>query len=142
MCSEGANSKSKTEALSVKAEVHAVFTSKTYTDSKYFTDTNSDSNLQLSGFDTLSDTHLSLQTANGAGLGSLREQAAEMALKVDQLNRRVSSKLYEFKLTDNMRVSPRTVEEIFNSGLVVEVILLPVNKLRDVISWSASKDVI
>jgi hypothetical protein len=142
MCSEGENSKSTTEALSIKAEMHALFLSANYEDSKYFSDTSADSALQLSGFDTFSTTYLSLESANGSGLVALREQAAELDRKVEQLNNRVSSKLKELSLTEDMRVSLSTVEEIFKSGLVVEVILLPVNKLRDVISWVNSKDVI
>jgi len=142
MCGESAQANSTVEKLSVKVEVTALLYTDTYTDSKFFSTAGESSSFSLAGFDTLSDLHVLENSMGGGGLNSLRQKATSLSAMADQLTSRVQAKLRNFGLYEKQALSFEMCEKICESGLVVELILLPINKLRDVVKWTKTDDVI
>ena len=142
MLSEGATTSSTVERLSVKVEVTVLFYNDSHTEEKFFTESSANSTFRLSGFDTLSDLHVSETRIGSAGLDSLRKAAGGLSGMANQLANRVSTKMDGLRLQNSDSLGFETCEKLCGSGLVVQLILLPLSTLREVVLWSQSTDII
>lgn len=142
MLSEGRTTSSTVERLSAKVTVTVLFCEEEHTEEKFFTESSSDSTFQISAFDTLEDLHLSEVRIGAEGLENLRKSAADIQSMAARLSSRVASKIEQVGLPEGERLNLEICKKLSKSGLVVQLILLPVETLREVVLWSLSDDII
>lgn len=130
-----------------------VSVSKTWT--KDFNIFRSGRSLKLLGYDTLEEKNWKSFHAAGdvatelrrvlqpqADPGSLREEAETLLEKSQSLIERVGAVLQSHGVNDGSYLTFQQCEALVEAGVVVELLLLPMARLRDVIRWRLEDNII
>ena len=96
----------------------------------------------LTGYDSLSNKFVLARARNERMPEEALAEAKDLARLAHNLGSRVDKKMVEAGLLENEPLTEEVCERLFQSGLVVELILLPVAQLRDVLVWRTNTDTI
>lgn len=96
----------------------------------------------LTGYDSLSKKFVLASARNEQMPREALADAKDLARLAHSLGSRVDEKMVEARLFENEPLTEEVCERLFRSGLVVELILLPVAQLRDVLMWRTNTDII
>ena len=136
--------KTEIEKFGITVRVEVLFIGASITHTKEFeTATPAQSSLRLLGYDTLD--HQNWNTSmkdHGAAASDLRTQASQIILCSQALDIRVAEKLDSLVICDGDRLDAVNCIKLTGSGLVAELILLPVSGLRQVDEWVIEDDII
>lgn len=98
--------------------------------------------MRLLGYDTLSDGHWNVTTAEDGGMAALVERMDGATRDAHDLWTRAWAALEAQGLEDGDELTHEQCEFLTGSGLAVELVLLPMSALRDVARWTTERDVI
>ena len=144
MISGSSAAKKELEKFSITVKVEVLFFEASTTHSEYRASATASSSLRMVGYDTLEHRTWKAADVEGksAGAASFRAQAAEVMVRSQSLDIRVMEKLNELGFQDEEHLSKEDCDELTKSGLVAELVLLPVSTLREVIEWVIEDDII
>ncbi|MCJ1249393.1 hypothetical protein MMC30_006616 [Trapelia coarctata] len=143
MISGSNSSKKELERFGITVKVEVLFVEASTTHTKDFVTTQAGGSLKLVGYDTLDHrTWKSSEEGHGNVASKLRYQAAEVITAAQALDMRVAEKLDELGIQDGDHLNAEDCNKLTESGLVVELVLLPVGTLREVIEWVIEDDII
>ena len=137
-------SKKELEKFGITVKLEVLFIEASTTHTNDFETLASSNASKLVGYDTLDHQcwkSSELEDRGSAAL-SLREQAKEIINRSQILDLRVSEKLDELEVRDSDHLSLEDCRKLTGSGLVAELVLLPVETLRQVIEWVIEDDII
>ena len=137
-------SKKELEKFGITVKVEVLFIEASTTHTKDFATSSASSSLRLVGYDTLDYQSWKAAEVEGHSLeaSTLRVQAAEVITRSQALDIRVTEKLDELGIRDGDHLDSDDCTKLTESGLVAELVLLPVSTLREVIEWVIEDDVI
>ena len=109
-----------------------------YTTSRSTTDTSEkiDVDLTYCGYDALNAMSLSLHAQSGESTHEIRAAASRYMAMANALQQRLSTGLQELGITQNRTATAEQCFAAIDSGVVVELILVPFKTLRDYIEVS------
>jgi hypothetical protein len=123
--------RTKAERVAVKVEAQVAFWSAEHVENKFFRYATKSAMVNLSGFDTLSNSRWKDSTL-GTDLDGIRATAAYIANLAQDLPSRVDEKLRDIGLDSDSVVTQGDCLNMCRSGIVVEIVLLPISRLRQV----------
>lgn len=141
MLSSSSFSNKKVETYGIKAtlEVLLVSVSKEWT--KDVQSFSAGKAMKLLGYDTLSDKRWAVTTA-GDGIQQLVDQGEKIIASSQSLYERTLEILSVHNIDEGDDLTHEQCDFLTESGLAVELILLPMSALRDVARWTTEHDVI
>lgn len=142
MVSSSAFEKKKVEQYGIKVTVEVLFFEVSHTWTKDFHTFSAGKKMRLLGYDTLSDANWSVAMESSMDIQKLASQAEEVILRSQSLVERSMQILEQHGMADGDHLTNAQCELLTNSGIAVELILLPMSSLRDVARWTMEKDVI
>lgn len=137
-------SKKELEKFGITVKVEVLFIEASTTHTKDVATSSASDSLRLVGYDTLdyqSWNSSEVEGHSGNAL-ALRAQAVEVITRSQALTVRVAEKLDELRLRDGDHLNSEDCRKLTESGLVAELVLLPVSTLREVVEWVIEDDVI
>ena len=143
LVSGDSSSKLSLERFGITVTVEVLFAKASTTHTQDFSEIEAHNGLKIVGYDTLGHTKYNSAARDHAVMQSeVETQAGEYCDKARSLDLRVAEKLNEMDISDGDYVDSTTCQRLVESGLVVELMLLPVITLREVQSWVIESDVI
>ena len=135
---------SKNTSIRLKVEVHALFTSESHTDAKYFAEASPNTVFQTIKYDTILDRHSYPSQGSWVlvRLNRLGQGTSGLVAIADQLGARVDAKLEALGLHGNIPHNSSMCKLLCKAGLVSQLILLPMKTLRDIQIWANSDDIL
>lgn len=133
------------EQFGVTLKVKVLFVEKAETWTKDEVISSQSSGLSLSGYDTLSNQYWSLglgHAGTGTDVKAVQQCAADVISESRTLESRIEDKLDDLNIVDGETLSIEYCDDLIKSGLVVELVLLPVTSLRQVILWLQKDNII
>lgn len=97
--------------------------------------------MRLVGYDTLSDANWNVTTTDN-GLPALVDAAASVIINSQSILERTLQVLEKHNMADGDEITLEECEFLTASGMVVELVLLPMSALRDVARWTTERNVI
>ena len=143
MLSGSNTAKKEIEKFGITVKVEVLFLEASTTHTKEFEIATAQSSLRLLGYDTLD--HKNWNTSmrdHGAAASDLKAQASQITLCSQALDRRVAEKLDSMGICDGDNLDVGDCNKLIQSGLVAELILLPVSGLRQVVEWIMEDNII
>lgn len=131
MVSTSEADKTTTERYAVTVRATVLVYSAEHVEDKFFTYASATSTVNLSAFDTLSSGRWKV-VRQGNDVEAMRVTAAYCANLATDLPWRVEQKLKEIGIKPGTTVTRGDCMTMCRSGLIVEVVLLPVSTLREV----------
>ena len=133
----------KLEKFGITVTVEVLLVEVSVTHTKDFKTAEAHSGIKLIGYDTLGHTAYNSAAENQASAQSgVQSQAANYCTKAQDLDYRVAEKLDTLDIQDGDRIDLEMCRKLVESGLVVELMLLPIITLREVQNWVIEDDVI
>lgn len=132
------------EQFGVTLKVKVLFVDKAETWTKNNITSSQASALSLSGYDTLENQHWTLSRGHEdtTSAETVQKCAANVMSKSQTLESRIEDKLNDLNIVDGQVLSFEDCDDLTKSGLVVELVLLPVTSLRQVILWLQEDNII
>ena len=135
--------KREIEKLGITVRVQILFITASITHTKEFETASAQSSLRLLGYDTLDHQNWNMSMKDiGAAASDLRNQASQIVLRSQALDIRVAEKLDGLGICDGDQLNVADCNRLTESGLVAELVLLPVSGLRQVVEWIIQDDII
>ncbi|EWZ30626.1 hypothetical protein BFJ70_g184 [Fusarium oxysporum] len=146
LVSESRSSKAVNERLSVTPSAKLLFITVSKTYEKFFSSASKESCYRIHGFDTLENQSIPAEAPisvySESGIADLLTKAAVLEKHCLKLAERAYRQIEATGLRSGQEVEAQILVELLRSNLVVEICLLPICRLREVIEWSISKDII
>lgn len=141
LLSENQKSSSETEAKRLKITVKVVGIEKSKTTNEFFSRASASSELSLHAFDTLGNDHLSSNTSrvDETEKQRLAEKSAAFARQAANLSRRVNQLSIAHGLRNGMNCSDELCRKLAQFGLVIELVLRPLCRMRQVVDQTAGR---
>lgn len=134
------------ERLSVKMEATALFVTCSKQHQKFFATASASSQYRVHGFDTLTRLHIPpeapVQLSSASDFTGLMSTAKDLETRCIKLAQRTTNEIESLGLKHEEVLDMDVLASLLESHLVVEVLLLPICKMREVIHWTTSKDII
>lgn len=143
LVSGSGTSKRELEKFGITVTVEVLFVEVGTTHTKDFVAAEAKSEVKFIGYDTLGHSTFN-SAAGGRGLDSVavKRQVQVYCESAKCLDVRVADKLDELDIQDGEQIDETVCRRLIESGLVVELLLLPVSSLREVRHWMVEDDVI
>lgn len=137
-------SKTKLERFGITVRVEVLFIGASTTHTKDITTSTARSSLRLMGYDTLDHQSWRSSQAEKPGFdaSAFGAQVAGIVSQSQSLDSRVAEKLDNLGIQDGDHLNSDDCRKLIESGLVAELVLLPVGTLREVIEWVIEDDII
>lgn len=126
--------------ITLTVEVLMVEASKTWT--KDFYAFAAGKEMRLVGYDTLSDQNWNVSMKSTGDIQKLSEAAEQVMKNSQDLLERSVKALEDKHLFHGDHLSRTQCDILAKSGIVVELVLLPMSTLRDVARWTTERNVI
>lgn len=128
------SSEAKSYSVTVKVKVLCWSASATKSGSSYEASASSSATIKYNGYDTLSSSNSDESGSDTRSHDRIIDKANVNLGKGKLLQGRLGEEMRKFELTDGCLVNQEQVELMIDSGLVIEIQLLPYAKLREYIS--------
>lgn len=142
MISSSAFEKKKVEKYGIKLTVEVLFVEVSHTWTKDFHTFSAGKKMRLLGYDTLSDTNWNVTMEASGDIEKLAKEAEDVILRSQNLLERSIKALEDQGMFHGDHLTNAQCEFLTSSGIVVELVLLPMSALRDVARWTTERNVI
>lgn len=129
------------ETFGVTVTVEVLFVEVSTSYSKDFQSYASGKTLKLLGYDTVDGLNWNTYTTSGDFM-TFYNQKQDIVLKSGGILERVQKSLDKQQLHESHYLTNQQCDELIRSGLVIELMLLPMANLRDVARWTTNTDII
>lgn len=128
------SSEARSQSVTVTVKVMCWTASTTKTDSFSTSSMNASTTIKFNGYDTLSSSQIEESTNVEVAYDKVIAKANENLTKGKLLHGRLQEKVHRFGLYDGCLISYEQTRALLDSGLVIEIQLMPYAKLREYIS--------
>ena len=143
LLSQSSEDRRTVDIVALEAKVEVLCFEKTYRRDKRWTESSASSDFQVCGYDTLDHVKYSSSPAYGPSTPEERErQTKAFSARARTLEERVMHTMRALGVVESDSVGFEVCEKLCRSGLVMELILLPVTTLREVMLWATDDDII
>ncbi|RFN44899.1 hypothetical protein FIE12Z_10880 [Fusarium flagelliforme] len=140
MSSSSYNTKEK-EVFGVTVSVEVLFFESSTHWEKDFNLFASGTSLKLQGYDTLSAQNWNESSSGDSG-ATLFERSKVIANNTQNLGERLSAILDRMKLQSGAELTMEQCDNLTRSGIVVELVLMPIRTTRHVLEWAVQDNII
>lgn len=141
LISSSSSSKEKIDAYTVRVTGKVLFWEATKVWTKDFREASSGRSFELLGYDTMETRNWKMQSKND-DVAAMQEQSALIHLRSQCLRARTLDLLDVLKFEHGQELTWDDCDRLADSGLILELIMLPMSCLRDVAHWMVNDDVI
>ncbi|KAF9641488.1 hypothetical protein BFW01_g1471 [Lasiodiplodia theobromae] len=144
LVSRSSSASTVAERLQVTVKLKVLFWTASHTESKSWSNSTSAARVSVSAFSTLGPLRLSASAAGGSELQRLAADAKAVLASIDNVPARVEATVAELGVRPGEKavVGEDMCDGLCDSGLVVELVLMPIETLREVQAWATSTDII
>jgi|SRR5690606_736171 len=144
MLSEAAFSTKTAERLSLTVKVKILFIKVSKTWEQFFSQASANSVFTICGYDTLSHSNINYSAAAAipGDFADIRSIAGQYESYGQDLGSRVENTMLQLGVNAEAYLQFKNCEDLCNSGLVVEVLLRPVQTLREFQFWATNDNII
>ena len=143
LLTESSSAVSSVEIKSIQAKVRFLCFSRTYRDQSRSTSSSSSFSADVIGYDTLAHAKFPPAGVKAAPSAEEREsQAFKYGYRVQCLSQRVAATVDALDLAQDSLLTHEMCAALCRTGLVMELILLPVRYLREVMEWATDDNII
>lgn len=133
--------KEKIDKYSITATIEVLFISVSNTWSKEFEERSSGRSFSLLGYDTLEGKTWDMSSVN-EGVPAMQEASTQIILRSQCILERGLQILDSFSLGEDKDLTWEECDRLAESGIVAELVLLPMSCIRDVACWTLEDNII
>lgn len=141
LVSSASDSKDRVDAYGITATATMLFVESSNTWTKDFHEFNAHCAFKMVGYDTLEKENWNT-SMNGDGVALFQDHVEQVTLRSQSLTERLQLMLDARELAHGQSLSMEQCEELAASGAVIELLLLPMSRLRDVVQWRNEDNII